>query len=92
MSWFVPKSHGWGAAPKDWRGWALILGFIAVDLLALWFLILRSVVAGAMPAAWQMIVFAILFGLLPVILIVVVRSLTDGEWRWRWGGREENRR
>ena len=30
--WFTPKTHGYGAYPTSWKGWALIGAFLAIDL------------------------------------------------------------
>ena len=38
--WFVPKSHGYGAQPANWKGWAAVgLFVIYAVVLTLWLLI-----------------------------------------------------
>ena len=46
--WFIPKSHGYGATPANWKGWAA-LGVFALVLFALSFAVLH--LSGAPPGA-----------------------------------------
>ena len=47
--WFEPKSHGYGASPVTWQGWALIMASVAVALAITWFAFWRPGVAGSAP-------------------------------------------
>lgn len=83
--WFKPKTHGWGAAPINWKGWALTLALpVLLTIVALPLMI------------WPALAGDLGFGRIAIWLIVNVvavlaflrlcRAKTDGEWRWRWGG------
>lgn len=85
--WFKPKTHGYGAYPTNWKGWALIVGFVAADLvlvLALIAFILPSKAQGSMDAGlfvvWLCAMAALVAGFL-----WLTKIKTDGDWRWRWG-------
>lgn len=80
MKLFVPKTHGYGATPRDWRGWLVILAFAAAEALAAWWLM-----TAMPPRIWLFI--AVSLGL-AILLIVVTRATTEGQWRWRWGGKD----
>jgi hypothetical protein len=80
--WFRPKTYGYGATPNTWQGWAVIVGFVIV-IAAAALLILPY--RAQSPAA--LIVFLAVEALVLAALWVVCRRKTDGEWRWRWGGR-----
>jgi hypothetical protein len=79
--WFKPKRYGYGATPTTWQGWAVTLGTVLVMVAVSLTLRLRETHYWALAV---MIAFdaAALF-----TLFVVTRRKTDGEWRWRWGGR-----
>ena len=39
--WFKAKKYGWGWYPVTWQGWAVLLGYVAVNfLLAMSFILL----------------------------------------------------
>jgi hypothetical protein len=85
--WFFPKTHGYGAYPKNWKGWAAIGVFILAELvlvLALIALVLPSRAGEplnlALIVAWLAVMAALIVG-----FYRLTRARTDGEWRWRWG-------
>lgn len=87
--WFKPKTYGYGAYPVTWKGWALIAGFVAAEVLlglALVYLIL--------PLRADGLTITLLTALVAVAMIVLAWSFirlsqakTEGGWRWRWGAR-----
>lgn len=80
--WFKPKTHGYGATPSNWKGWAAIAAFGLAQLLLV--LLLQS--AGADPdksLGWVLGVVGIM-AVVTATFIWVTRIKTDGEWRWRW--------
>jgi hypothetical protein len=83
--WFAPKTHGYGATPVTWEGWALVLGFAALVGLAGWLLVVRQSVAGAPPAILNIIAFALVTAMLAGGLIVISKAKSSAEWHWRWG-------
>ena len=72
--WFVPKRFGYGAVPVTWQGWAVTLAFAAGVMLAV----------RLLPMVAEKIIVALA---LIVALTVISVAKTDGEWRWRSGGR-----
>jgi hypothetical protein len=83
--WFKPKSHGYGATPTTWEGWALTLAGVAVIFGASWYFV-NSGRGEDWPA-----VLAYLATIAAVVAVLVAVSYckTDGAWRWRWGSRSE---
>lgn len=72
MIWFAPKRYGYGAGlPVSWQGWVLVLGYIAVAMVAF--------AATAMVPALAGVVIA------TVALLFFSARHTRGGWRWRWG-------
>jgi hypothetical protein len=79
--WFKPRQFGYGATPISWQGWVLSLaGMIVVVAATAWLTTLTAVD----PRFW--LALAIDAAVIAALL-VVSRRKTDGEWRWRWGGR-----
>jgi hypothetical protein len=72
--WFVPKRFGYGAVPVTWQGWVVTLAFGAGVMLAVRFL----------PAVAEKIIVSLA---LIAALTAISMVKTDGEWRWRSGGR-----
>ncbi len=79
--WFKPKRYGYGATPVTWQGWAVTLGTVLAMVAVSLYLRPTGRHYWALAA---MLAFdaAVLF-----TLCVVCLRKTDGEWRWRWGGR-----
>ncbi len=77
--WFRPRRFGYGAQPVTWEGWAVTLGSLVVFLggfqLALW------------RGEWLIALLAVAF--LAAVLLLA-KAKTDGEWRWRSGGRNSS--
>jgi RsiW-degrading membrane proteinase PrsW (M82 family) len=83
--WFVPKTHGYGAVPKNWRGWAWIAAFLATELALTWFMMVVPAQSGLGPGPLGVLVWLALTGALLVWFISVCQARTEGHWRWRWG-------
>jgi hypothetical protein len=84
--WFVPKSHGFGAVPVGWKGWAVTLGYVAV--MVAWSIALvspRAWTGAAAPSLAHVGIWLIGGAVLTSLFLHVVRSRTKGDWRWRWG-------
>ena len=80
--WFRPKAYGYGATPNTWQGWAVIAAAVIVMLVAALLILPHR---GQSPAA--LFAFLAVEAVVLAVLWVVCRRKTDGEWRWRWGGR-----
>ncbi|HVJ02329.1 MAG TPA: hypothetical protein VM662_09115 [Sphingomonas sp.] len=74
--WFRPKRFGWGATPASWQGWVATV--VMVVLAAL----LGNAAEHRGPV-WLVLLFPLLAG-----FIWLVWVKTDGDWSWRWGGRD----
>ena len=79
--WFKPKRYGYGATPITWEGWAVTLGTVIAMVVVSVCLRLTERHYWALAAVFAFDAAALF------ALFVVVRRKTDGEWRWRWGGR-----
>jgi hypothetical protein len=91
--WFKPKRYGYGATPTTWEGWAMTFGYCAVVGVASLLLVMARETMTlplwsilAMWAAWTVVV-----GVCTVAMLIVSKRRTDGEWRWRWGRRANER-
>lgn len=82
--WFIPKSHGYGAAPANWKGWLAVATFVALQAVLAFSMVVwpaeRGVLSEAGIAAWLLLMAGI-----TVAFIWLCRRKTDGTWRWRWG-------
>jgi hypothetical protein len=36
MTWFRPKTYGYGATPSSWQGWLAVAAFLAVEVGLAW--------------------------------------------------------
>lgn len=72
-AWFVPKMFGFGATPVTWQGWAMVFGFVALEM----------AIALSIPHPVWLKLLAILLPVIPFTLIVLAK--TDGAWRFRFG-------
>ena len=83
--WFKPKGYGIGATPTSWKGWAAAFAYIVVLLSLIWAVIAarNGAVSTGVLAIWMVVV-----ALWALLFLRFVRTKTDGEWKWRWGGRD----
>ncbi len=77
--WFKPKGFGYGATPTTWEGWAVVIVFIL-------YLISLSVLMteGVNTDRYLLYLFASI-----VVLVVISKKKTDGEWKWNWGKKKD---
>lgn len=76
--WFHPKTYGYGAGlPMSWEGWLVLVVMIGGVVAALQVTWLRQ-----HPILLLIGILVWTFAFLPLI-----RARTDGDWRWRWGGK-----
>jgi uncharacterized membrane protein YqjE len=87
--WFKLNRYGYGARPITWQRWALT--FVPGVVMAAMALLVGLIAASAnfmMRGAWAGVAICIVVGAITAIWTIrVARRKTDGEWRWRWGGR-----
>ena len=85
--WFRPKKFGYGATPITWEGWVSTAVFAAVFMVAtLEFARTIELVRTGAEAAWMIAVYVALMAVALFGFIRFSRAMTDGEWKWRWGG------
>ena len=77
--WFAPKRFGYGAGiPISWQGWAVVLGYTAIVL-----------VAVALFRADPLALFGILAPATAALIVISART-TRGGWHWHWGWRDRD--
>jgi hypothetical protein len=81
MSWFRPKTYGYGATPTTWQGWLAVAVFIAVEVALAWAILGFDDEAGA----GRVILFLAVSAVLVIGFMRFSKARTSGEWRWRWG-------
>lgn len=84
--WFRPKTYGYGATPVNWKGWAAIGGYIG-SMTGGSLLLLSPEVAGP-PGSARILLWAALAGITTAAFFRVCKAHTDGEWKWRWPGKQ----
>ena len=86
--WFKPKSHGYGATPSNWKGWAATGVFTLLVAVLTWVMLVAPALGGNAPSAGDFAIwFAVDFALI-VGFVWLTKVKTEGEWRWRWGGKQ----
>ena len=79
--WFKPRQFGYGVTPITWQGWLVTVATLIVVIGSA-----MMVPLFADKTRWVFVIVPI--DLLAIVaLLIVSRLKTDGEWRWRWGGR-----
>lgn len=82
--WFRPKTHGYGATPLNWKGWAVTCAFLmAIGLLTLPLLLWPELTPSERPS-WLLGAYLVANAVLTIWFVRLCRTKTDGEWRWRW--------
>jgi hypothetical protein len=83
--WFKPKTHGYGATPCNWKGWAATGAFVVIMLLAAILLLGLQPKPGTGLSAWSITAWALIVAALTIAFVWLARAKTDGQWGWRWG-------
>ncbi len=86
--WFKPKTHGYGAAPANWKGWAATAGFIVATWAILWPWILSPSLASEQPSAAGIAATIAILAVTTLGFVWLSKIKTDGAWKWRWGGKD----
>ena len=79
--WFTPKTHGYGAYPRNWKGWAAILAYGAA-MVGGSILVLST--GGGPPTGERIMLWIASMSALTIGFVWLSRAKTNGEWRWRW--------
>jgi hypothetical protein len=91
--WFKPKRWGYGATPTTWEGWTLTFGYsVVVGAATLLLVYAREhwlLSLGAVVVLWM--AWGVLVAFCTAAMVIVSKRRTDGEWRWRWGRRANER-
>ena len=83
--WFKPKTHGYGATPANWKGWAVTLAFLGVMAASTYVLVASQQTTGSVPRDWVIGIWALGIAVLTGGFVWLARAKTDGQWGWRWG-------
>ena len=83
-AWFKPKSHGYGATPTGWKGWAATLGYAAF-VVGISLFMIGGFGGAPKPDFGTVIVWAVMVAAVTSAFVLFTKSKTDGEWKWRWG-------
>jgi hypothetical protein len=86
-NWFKPRSHGYGAAPANWKGWAAMLGLVVIEMAIIFALLVGPLLSGTQPGIGRIAPLVILTIATTAVFVWICKVKTDDEWRWRWGGR-----
>ncbi|MFV3129694.1 hypothetical protein [Niveispirillum sp. KHB5.9] len=78
--WFRPKTHGYGAVPASWEGWAVNFAYSALILLLIWGLPFLLPVGETL---WHVAITLMVVVPATLLLLWVTRRRTGGELRWR---------
>lgn len=86
--WFKPKSHGYGAAPANWKGWVATAAFVAAVYAILWPWVLAPTFSDELPTTGGIVGSIALVVIATAGFIWLTKIKTDGEWKWRWGEKD----
>ena len=86
--WFKPKTYGYGAAPTSWQGWAVVAAFVAATVVISVSFMVWPVLRGTGPSVPEIAAWLGFMAVAIIALVRLCRAKTDGEWRWRWGGKD----
>jgi hypothetical protein len=83
--WFKPKSHGYGASPANWKGWAATVGTLAIILGSGLLVFGFEPDPASRPSGWQIGGWLLFNVIVMAAFLQLCRAKTDGQWGWRWG-------
>lgn len=75
--WFKPREYGYGATPVTWEGWAVTVVTVFIVVMAS---MLAPVLGQGLSGGFTALVVDVLA---IAAFLLISRSKTDGEWRWR---------
>jgi uncharacterized RDD family membrane protein YckC len=79
--WFRPKVYGYGATPKNWKGWAAtaVYTFVVFGLCGVMLKMLDN------PDPVLIALWAAMVLLFTGAFVALARMRTEGKWKWHWG-------
>ncbi len=78
--WFKRRRYGWGWVPVTWQGFATLIGFLVVILIAAY----QMPPKPAQPSTSQLVLFVSIFA--GAVIVLVLIGLAKGPRpQWRWG-------
>ena len=85
-SWFKPRSHGFGATPTTWQGWAATLGYVAFAV-GISLIMIKPFGGAPRPQFGTVMIWAALVAGATAGFVWLSKAKSDGAWKWRWGGK-----
>lgn len=83
--WFRPKLYGIGFMVISWEGWVASLAYAAI--LGIGMVVCRTA-CNDLPLPWPSLIGVTWVGLCTGVFLWVIQGRSEGELRWRWGGRD----
>lgn len=78
--WFKPRRYGYGAAPKNGKGWAAMAVYVFMVAALSIPMIRQPQMEPAQAALWMLLVLFVTGA-----FVLLAKAKTEGQWRWRWG-------
>jgi len=83
--WFRPKTHGYGAVPANWKGWAVSIVTLGIILASGLLVFGFEPDPASRPSGWHISGWLLFCVIVMVAFLQLCRAKTDGQWAWRWG-------
>jgi hypothetical protein len=82
--WFKPKTHGYGATPANWKGWAATTVALAIILGSGLLVFGLEPTPASRPNGWKIGGWLVFVAIVFAVFLQLCRAKTDGQWAWRW--------
>lgn len=84
-AWFTPKQYGIGYSPSSWEGWLATAAFVLILVGGI-----KAIqhYGDVPPGPWRAILPLAWVAINTGVFLWIAGSKTEGEMRWRWGGRD----
>jgi hypothetical protein len=83
--WFKPQRYGYGAVPRNSKGWALICAFAVAIMAVALTPVAVDALTGAPMTPLMIVVWLVAAAVIVLGFVRTAKAHTNGEWRWRWG-------